>query len=539
MLTTVYGSALHGVEAFLITIEVSVSRGIGYRITGLPDESIKESLSRITIALQECGFQMPRTKLLIHLGPADIRKSGSAFDLPIAVGILMATGQLANNGKLSRYVIAGELGLDGTIKPVQGAVCMSELVITRQLSGIILPQPNAHEAALIKGVAVFPVNHLKDIINFTNETITPYEYTSQTTLIEDIPADFKNFSGQPRLKRAMEIAAAGGHAILMHGFPGTGKSLAAKCLPSILPPINDQEMLETTKIYSTVSKAGNLSRLVARRPYREIHHTISEVGLIGGGPNAQPGEITLAHNGVLFMDEFTAFTSAALEGLRQPLTERKVVVCRAKSIIEYPASFMLVAAMNPCLCGYHHHPVKKCTCSSRALFSHRRKISGPILDRFDICVETEATGAEELFQSPIDNESSATIRQRVVSARQMQSTRLEQHKTIHCNAQLTHELIGQFCRLNEHEKKFLQRSWDSLQLSMRAFDKVQKVARTIADLAGRHDIELADLAEALSYRGKEHPHADKMHVKKVNNVNQLSQHTSDNHQTQYQDWQDR
>lgn len=501
MLAKLFGSIVQGIQAVLISVEVSVTKGIGYQITGLADESIKESLSRIAIALQQNGFHMPRTKLLIHLGPANIRKSGSALDLPIALAILLATEQIHDIGKLSQYIISGELSLDGTIKPVSGALCRAELSLQHSFNGIILPAVNHTEAALIPNANVFTVTTLNDAIDFIGSDIIvqPVHRIRPPVSPVNYAHDFKDITGQSSVKRALEIAAAGGHHLLIDGFPGTGKSMLTKCLPSILPPMNEAEIIETTKIYS-IAANQTVEQLIGERPYREIHHSTSVAGLIGGGTIVKPGEITLAHNGVLFMDEFTEFPTAALEALRQPLEEKKINITRANSMIQYPASFMLVAAMNPCLCGYYHHPVKKCICSKRALWWHKRKLSGPILDRFDLCATTELLQAASILTHDATNESSAMIRQRVIKARQLQSKRLSVHPHIRCNAELTHPLIQAHCVLEDHAEKYLRKKWDRLSLSMRGLDKILKVARTIADLADCLTIELPHIAEAIHFK---------------------------------------
>ena len=504
MLAKIYASAIHGVEAMLVTIEVNITRGLGYQITGLPDESIKESLSRIAVAIQQAGFEMPRTKVLIHLSPAHIRKSGSAFDLPIAVGILVASGQLQESPELSRHILTGELALDGKILPVRGALCTSELAARKGFRGIIVPQQNAMEAALIANTAVYAMEHLQNVIDWIRNDIRVKPFAApplpKRSIAGDGP-DFKNVIGQENLKRAMEIAAAGGHHVLMIGPPGSGKSLVAQCLPSILPPMNEEEILETTKIYNVLDYGVSWNSLISTRPFRAVHHTISDAGLVGGGLHALPGEITLAHNGVLFMDELAEFSAAALEALRQPMEERKIIVARSKQVMEYPAAFMLVAAMNPCLCGYHNHPIKKCSCSKRALYWYRRKISGPLLDRMDVQVEADPVSGELLLQrGHTASEPSSVIRSRVRSARQIQLKRFQEDAKMHCNAMMSAEAILRYCTLDDHTRRFMLRSLDNGNHSARGIHKILKVARTIADLSGSASIELGHMAEAIHFR---------------------------------------
>lgn len=501
MIAKINSTAVIGLHAYPVTIEVSVTKGIGHQITGLVDESIRESLPRIAIALQQAGYAMPRTKLLIHMSPANIRKSGSSYDLPIALGILLATGQINDKGKLENYNVSGELCLEGTVKRITASLARSELIIRSRMQGLLIPLDNAREAALLPDAKIIPVAHLREAIAFVSSDLAiPYFIsTPMQNLLTTAEHDFANVVGQENTKRALEIAAAGGHHVLISGFPGTAKSMLTKCLPSILPSMTNSEIIESSKIQSLQANRF-ISKLTTTRPYREVHHSITCAGLIGGGTQATPGEITYASNGVLFMDEFTEFKTTVLEALRQPLEEKKITVSRSGVSIAYPADFVLVAAMNPCSCGYRHHPVKRCNCSQRALWWHRRKLSGPILDRFDLFTTTDLTDAHDIFNPPNKIESSAVIRTRVINARNIQLKRLAQHSGISNNGQLTHELIQRYCALDEHAKRFLQRSWDRLQLSHRGLDKVLKVARTIADLHGNNQIELKDIAEAVYYK---------------------------------------
>lgn len=507
MQAKIFSSALHGVDAFRITIEVSVSNGAGYMITGLPDDGIKESLNRLSVAINSNGYFMPRTKLVVNLAPADIRKTGTAFDLPIAIGILLASEQAVDLKKLNDYVVVGELGLDGSVYPVRGALCMAYRALLDGHKGIVLPDANAEEAALIKGIEVYGVRHLKDVMDFLQSDIA-----LQPTKGENIPTatpinslDFKDVKGQQNAKRAMEIAAAGGHNSLIVGPPGIGKSMIAKRLPSILPPMTLEEALETTRIYSIANNAETLAGLITIRPFRSPHHTISDVALAGGGTVPAPGEISLAHNGVLFLDELPEFKRSVIEVLRQPLEERKLVIARTKMTLEYPASFMLLAAMNPCMCGYLGHPLRPCTCSKRAIYWYRRKISSPLLERIDLHVEAEPVPLFDLLEINVPGESSSTIRERVIKARKIQLQRFKHTKHTHSNAQMPDGFIETFCLIEASAKKFLLKNIDLLQLSPRSYTRILKVARTIADLAGSSLIELVHVAEALHFRCLDKP----------------------------------
>ena len=503
MLSKINSSTLNGIDAIPIIVEINVSRGMGYQITGLADEAIKESLSRIAIAINSNGFSMPRTKLVINLGPADLRKSGTAFDLPIAIGILLASEQLVDFDKLNNYVLVGELGLDGTIYPVRGALCMTYFAKQYGYKGIILPNANASDAALVDGIDVFAVSHLNDVIEFILSDLALTPFRPSRKIVETDPTavfDFIDVKGQKHVKRALEIAAAGGHNTLVIGPPGIGKTMLAKRLPSILPPMTIAEALETTRIYSIRNNTMPLAGLITERPFRNPHHTSSDVALAGGGSVPMPGEISLAHNGVLFLDELPEFRRGAIEVLRQPLEERKVFIARARSSIELPASFMLLAAMNPCLCGYANYPtLGKCRCSKTAMYWYRRKISGPLMERIDLHVKAEVVSQFELLEPNPDGESSKAIRNRVIAARNIQSKRFKDIR-IHCNAQMPDNSIHNFCVLDNSARKLLLNKIKHLQLSARTYSRILKVSRTIADLSASTLIELNHIAEAIHYR---------------------------------------
>ncbi len=503
MLVKVFGAAVQGIDATVVTIEVNSSRGCKFYLVGLPDSAVKESHERIISALQVNGYKFPTSQIVVNMAPADIRKEGSSYDLPLAIGILAAVKSISDE-KLHKYIIIGELSLDGSLQGIKGALPIAIKAREEGYEGIILPKQNAREAAVVNNLNVFGVENIKEVIEFLNgertleQTIvnTREEFYAQQN---EFDVDFSDVKGQENVKRALEVAAAGGHNLIMIGAPGSGKSMMAKRLPSILPPLSLGESLETTKIHSVAGKLGKDTSLITKRPFRSPHHTISQVAMVGGGNYPQPGEISLSHNGILFLDELPEFNRSVLEVLRQPLEDRQISVSRARYSINFPAGFMMIASMNPCPCGYYNHPTKPCVCNPGIVQKYLSRISGPLLDRIDIQIEIVPVPFEKISDTRV-GESSESIRQRVINARQIQERRYANYKCIYCNAQITPKLLSQFAQPDEKGLILLKNAMTRLNLSARAYDRILKVSRTIADLEGSEEIKSSHLAEAIGYR---------------------------------------
>lgn len=492
-----------GLEAITVTVEINIDRGVMFHLSGLADTSIKESYDRIKAALTNIGFRMPIAEITVNLSPADIRKEGSGYDLPLAIGILAGDCKVESE-RLGEYMLVGELGLDGSLRPIRGALPIAIRARKEHFRGLIVPRENVREAAVVNNLDVYGMDSLSDVVKFFNgsDDYQPERIDTRAVFYQQqsqYDLDFAEVKGQENVKRALEVAAAGGHNLIMVGPPGSGKSMMAKRLPSILPPLSLSESLETTQIHSVAGKLSRDTSLISQRPFRSPHHTISSVALVGGGNNPQPGEISLAHNGVLFCDELPEFNRSVLEVMRQPLEDRKITISRSKYTVEYPCSFMFVASMNPCPCGYYGDPTHNCVCTPGQIQRYMNKISGPLLDRIDIQCEIQPVAFKDLaYLKP--GEPSSAIRQRVIAARKIQEERYKDYNGIHCNAQMTERMLHEFAQPDEKSLDMLRMAMEKLKLSARAYGRILKVARTIADLDGSPTVKLNHIAEAVGYR---------------------------------------